>query len=113
VATPDDVFHQAVESIGQVGGNLRRARLAIVISRADQIALPPNDELEAWAGQVGLGNVLSVAQDTFRKGVRMFATASIVENGAVHPSIDPLLAFLLPGMGPPAKVSRIDEGVSR
>jgi hypothetical protein len=113
VASPDDVFHQAVESIGQVGGNLRRARLAIVISRADQIALPPNDELEAWAGQVGLGNVLSVAQDTFRKGVRMFATASIVENGAVHPSIDPLLAYLLPGMGPPAKVSRIDEGVSR
>jgi Double-GTPase 2 len=115
VPSPDDVFHQAVDGILQVGGNLKRARLAIVISRADQIELPVNDELEVWAEVVGLKNLLSVARDTFRKGVWMFGTASVVENGEVHPSIDSLLAFLLPGVVAGSRLTecRVDEGMLR
>lgn len=112
VSDPERVFHQAVEGIEGVGGDLRKARLALVLSRADQIR-SADDDVEEWMNKMKLDKLVFAARDGFGKEVRIFHTAAVAVDGAVDESVQYLLRWLMPGLvriaSQPGSTSRSDE----
>lgn len=94
VPPPDLIYTQTAERIRELGGDLRRSRLAVVFSRADLLGAAGGESLEEWATHLGLTALLRVARMDFKK-VRLFRTAAIVHEGRVDPSIPPLLRWML------------------
>jgi Double-GTPase 2 len=95
VPQPSLVFQQTTERIVELGGDLRRSRLAVVLSRADLLgAASGPDDPEDWAVEMGLGGLLRTARLSFKE-VTVFRTAAVTRNGAVDGSVRHLLTWAL------------------
>lgn len=94
VPQPDLIYQQSADRILDLGGSPKRSRLAVVFSRADVLGASGREDLEAWAGDMGLGGLLRLARLDFKE-VALFHTAAVVRDGRLDPSIPPLLTWLL------------------
>lgn len=95
-----------------MGGSPERSRLAIALSRADQLGDGCGEDLEKWIRELGLGGLVRNARLDFRE-VRLFRTAAVSRGDRVDDSIVELLTWLLatPELGTVAKPSRVGESV--
>jgi hypothetical protein len=84
---------QEMEAKGQ---RLKKARLAVVFSRADLLDAPPEQPVEVWAEQtLGLGNLVRSVRTQFGE-VGFFRTASVLtSHDELHPSLVGLTRWLL------------------
>jgi hypothetical protein len=93
-ASPDLAYQQAHQEIEAMGVQLRKARLAVVFSRADLIDVPGGD-VAAWAqDELGLGNLVRSARLTFKEA-RFFHTAAVMAEGVMHKSVPALMRWVL------------------
>ena len=77
-----------------MGVRLRKARLAVVFSRADLINAPAED-VAVWArDELGLGNLVRSARLNFGEAC-FFHTAAVMTSGVIHDSIPALLRWVL------------------
>jgi hypothetical protein len=97
--SPDLAYQQTHQEIEAMGVELRKARLAVVFSRADLIGMPTGD-VEEWARhELGLGNLIRSTTQNFKQ-TRFFRTAAIVgADGVMDPSIAELMRWLMAGEG--------------
>lgn len=105
---PDFVFQQALENIQAMGGTMKHARLAVVISKADIVAAvsvlngttTDHDSLKSLlADRLGLANMIRLMEHNFA-AIGFFFTSAIVDrSGAVDLSIESLTNWLLSGEG--------------
>jgi hypothetical protein len=93
--SPDLAYQQTHQQIEAMGVPLKKARLAVVFSRADLIGLPDGDVTE-WARQeLGLGNLIRSTTQNFKEA-RYFRTAAIMDgHGILHQSVVELMAWLM------------------
>ena len=77
-----------------MGGQLRKARLAVVFSRADLIDAP-GDDVATWAtDELGLGNLVRSARLNFNETC-FFHTAAVMTDGVIHQSVPALIRWVL------------------
>ena len=96
--SPDLVYQQVHQEIEAMGVQLRKARLAVVLSRADLIHMPC-DDVVAWAqDELGLGNLVRSARLTFKEA-RFFHTAAVMADGTMHKSVPELTRWVLARSG--------------
>jgi len=103
---PELAYQQAHQEIEAMGVRLRKARLAVVFSRADLIGVP-GDDVAAWAtDELGLGNLVRSVRLNFREA-DFFHTAAVLADGVMHPSIPALIRWVLGrnGIDPPGDPS--------
>jgi len=93
--SPDLAYQQTHQQIEAMGVPLKKARLAVVFSRADLIGLPDGDVTE-WARQeLGLGNLIRSTTQNFKEA-RYFRTAAIMDGrGILHQSVVELMGWLM------------------
>ena len=97
--SPEEAYQIALQEIGAMRVPLRKSRLAVVFSRADLTADPP-DDVATWAAEeLGLGNLVRSARLSFHKA-GFFHTAAVLTDGVMHPSIPALLRWVLGAGGP-------------
>ena len=79
---------------------LKKARLAVVFSRADVLDDFSGQSIDDWATDVlGLGNIVRSAKLEFGE-TGFFRTASVIStSGEVHPSVADLARWLVSGDG--------------
>ena len=81
-----------------MGVRLRKARLAVVFSRAD-LTEESGDDVAAWAtAELGLGNLVRSARLNFKEAC-FFHTAAVMADGVMHPSVSALIRWVLAGDG--------------
>lgn len=96
---PDLTYHHVIEEIQDMQVPVHKARLGVVLSRADLIDSDGQGDVETWMqAELGLGNLVRSARLNFRE-VRFFRTAAIIENKELDESISPLLRWVLSGNG--------------
>ena len=96
--SPDLAYQQAHQEIEAMGLRLRRARLAVVFSRAD-LTEESGDDVAAWAtAELGLGNLVRSARLNFKEAC-FFHTAAVMVDGVMHGSIPALIRWVLAGDG--------------
>lgn len=103
---PELAYQQTYQEIETMGVQLKKARLAVVFSRADLIDEPAGD-IASWArDELGLGNLVRSARLNFREA-RFFHTAAVMTDGTMHPSIPALMRWVLArnGVGLPKELS--------
>jgi Double-GTPase 2 len=99
IREPDLTYHHVIEEIQDMQVPVHKARLGVVLSRADLIDADGQADVETWMQtELGLGNLVRSAQLNFRE-VRFFRTAAIIENKELDASISPLLRWVLSGSG--------------
>jgi hypothetical protein len=92
--SPELAYQQAHQEIESMGLRLRKARLAVVFSRADLIDTPTED-VAVWArDELGLGNLVRSARLNFGE-TRFFHTAAVMADGVMDESIPALLRWVL------------------
>ena len=93
--SPDLAYQQTHQQIEAMGVPLKKARLAVVFSRADLIGLPDSDVAEWARNELGLGNLIRSATQNFKQ-TGYFRTAAVTEAGGhVHKSIAELMDWVL------------------
>ena len=98
VLAPELAYQQAHQEIEAMGVRLRKARLAVVFSRADLIDAPEGD-VAAWAtDELGLGNLVRSARLDFAEAC-FFRTGAVMQDGGMHSSVPVLIRWLLAGHG--------------
>jgi hypothetical protein len=92
--SPELAYQQAHQEIEAMGVRLKKARLAVVFSRADLIGTP-GDDVAAWAtDELGLGNLVRSVRLNFREAC-FFHTAAVMADGVMDSSIPALLRWVL------------------
>src|SRR5215831_3907843 len=93
--SPDLAYQQTHQQIEAMGVQLRKARLAVVFSRADLIGSPGGDVAEWARSELGLGNLVRSATQNFKEA-HYFRTAAVMDSGGlVHESIAVLMRWVL------------------
>ncbi len=92
--SPDLAYQQTHQQIEAMGVPLKKARLAVVFSRADLIGGTGGDAAEWARAELGLGNLIRSISQNFKE-TRYFRTAAVMDGGQVHASIADLLSWLL------------------
>ena len=96
--SPELAYQQAHQEIESMGVRLRKARLAVVFSRADLLNVPAED-VAVWArDELGLGNLVRSARLNFAEAC-FFHTAAVMTGGVIDESIPALLRWVLAGNG--------------
>ena len=96
--TPELAYQHTHQELEGMGIQLRKARLAVVFSRADLLERP-DDDVASWATkELGLGNLVRSACLSFGE-VRFFRTAAVIENEVMDESIPTLVFWVLTGSG--------------
>lgn len=99
IREPDLTYHHVIEEIQDMQVPVHKARLGVVLSRADLINSDGQGDVETWMqAELGLGNLVRSARLNFRE-VRFFRTAAIIEKKGLDESISPLLRWVLSGNG--------------
>ena len=93
--SPELAYQQTHQQIEAMGVRLKKARLAVVFSRADLIGTADSDPA-GWARkELGLGNLVRSTTQNFKE-VRYFRTAAVMDlDGHMHKSIATLLRWVL------------------
>jgi len=93
--SPELAYQQTHQEIEAMGVPLRKARLAVVFSRADLIGMP-GGEVSEWARrELGLGNLIRSAAQNFKE-TGYFRTAAITDaEGLMHESIAELMRWVM------------------
>jgi len=92
--SPDLAYQQAHQEIEAMGVRLRKARLAVVFSRAD-LTGPAGMDVAEWASaELGLGNLVRSARLTFGQAC-FFHTAAVMSDGVMDESVPGLLRWVL------------------
>jgi hypothetical protein len=92
--SPELAYQQAHQEIESMGVRLRKARLAVVFSRADLISAPAED-VAVWArDELGLGNLVRSARLNFGEAC-FFHTAAVMTGGVIDDSVPALLRWVL------------------
>ncbi len=92
--TPELAYQHTHQELEGMGIRLRKARLAVVFSRADLLERP-GDDVASWATkELGLGNLVRSACLSFGE-VRFFHTAAVIENQVMDESIPALVGWVL------------------
>jgi len=92
--SPELAYQQAHQEIESMGMRLRKARLAVVFSRADLIDTRTED-VAIWArDELGLGNLVRSARLNFGEAC-FFHTAAVMTGGVLDESIPALLRWVL------------------
>ncbi len=92
--SPELAYQQTYQEIETMGAQLKKARLAVVFSRADLIDEPAGD-VATWAcDELGLGNLVRSARLTFREAC-FFHTAAVMTDGVMHASVPALMRWVL------------------
>jgi hypothetical protein len=89
-------YETTAQEIEAQGQRLKKARLAVVFSRADLLDAPPGQPVDVWAEQeLGLGNLVRSVRTQFGE-VGFFRTASVLTSqDELHPSLLGLTSWLL------------------
>jgi hypothetical protein len=96
---PDLAYQQTLQQIEAMGVQLKKARLAVVFSRADLIGTPGDDVAEWARTDLGLGNLIHSTTQNFQE-TRYFRTAAIMgADGLMHESIAELMRWVLKRYG--------------
>ena len=94
VLTPELAYQHTHQELEGMGIRLRKARLAVVFSRADLLERP-GDDVASWATrELGLGNLVRSACLSFGE-VRFFHTAAVIEDQVMDESIPALVCWVL------------------
>jgi Double-GTPase 2 len=93
--SPELAYQQTHQEIEAMGVRLRKARLAVVFSRADLIGMS-GGEVSEWARrELGLGNLIRSAAANFKE-TGYFRTAAVTDaNGVMHQSIAELMRWVM------------------
>jgi Double-GTPase 2 len=95
--SPELAYQQTHQEIEAMGVPLRKARLAVVFSRADLIGTPAGDPAEWARCELGLGNLIRSAYHSFKE-TRFFRTAAVMDSaGAMDESVAVLMRWVLAG----------------
>jgi hypothetical protein len=92
--SPDLAYQQAHQEIEAMGVPLRKARLAVVFSRADLVDATGPDVATWAAGELGLGNLVRSVRLTFAEAC-FFHTATVITGGVMDESVAGLLNWVL------------------
>jgi hypothetical protein len=93
--SPDLAYQQTHQQIEAMGVQLRKARLAVVFSRADLIGSPGGDVTEWARSELGLGNLVRSTTQNFKEA-HYFRTAAVMgPDGLVDASIAVLMRWVL------------------
>ena len=89
-------YETTAQEIEAQGQRLKKARLAVVFSRADLLDASPGQPVDVWAEQaLGLGNLVRSVRTQFGE-VGFFRTASVLTSqDELHPSLLGLTRWLL------------------
>jgi Double-GTPase 2 len=97
--SPELAYQQTHQQIEAMGVPLRKARLAVVFSRADLIGTPEGDAAEWARCELGLGNLIRSAHHSFGETC-FFRTAAVMDpGGAMDESVAALMRWVLAGDG--------------
>ena len=96
VPSPELAYQQTHQQMDAMGVRLKKARLAVVFSRADVLEDINGQPAEDWATDtLGLGNLIRSARLEFGE-TAFFRTASVISaNGDLHPSLTQLARWLI------------------
>lgn len=96
VPSPELAYQQTHQQMEAMGVKLKKARLAVVFSRADILDNVNGESAEEWATDtLGLGNLIRSARLEFGE-TAFFRTASVIsDSGELHPSIAELTRWLV------------------
>ncbi len=93
------MYHRVYQQMEAMQVPLSEARLAVVFSRADLMPASGGDVAEWACRELGLGNLVRSARQSFQQ-VRFFRTAAVAaKDGTVDASIAVLLRWVLAGSG--------------
>lgn len=100
VPSPELAYQQTHQQMEAMGVKLKKARLAVVFSRADVLDNFNGEPAEEWATDtLGLGNLIRSARLEFGE-TAFFRTASVISNsGELHPSLTELTRWLVAANG--------------
>jgi hypothetical protein len=98
--SPDLAYQQTHQEMEAMGVRLKKARLAVVFSRADLLDKPDGQSVGDWAEEtLGLGNLARSVRLEFGD-VEFFRTACVLEDGGqLHPSMVDLTRWLVTSDG--------------
>jgi hypothetical protein len=97
--SPELAYQQTHQEIEAMGVPLRKARLAVVFSRADLIGTPEGD-VEQWARcELGLGNLIRSAHHSFKETCFFHTAAVMTAAGNMDESVAALMRWVLAGDG--------------
>jgi hypothetical protein len=92
---PELTYEQTLLAMGDMGVRPKKARLAVVFSRADLISMPGQEVAEWASSELGLGNLIRSTTLTFKE-VRFFRTAAVTDpDGNVDKSVAELMHWVL------------------
>jgi hypothetical protein len=96
VPSPELAYQQTHQQMEAMGVKLKKARLAVVFSRADVLDNLNGEPAEEWATDtLGLGNLIRSARLEFGE-TAFFRTASVIsDSGNLHPSLTELTRWLV------------------
>jgi Double-GTPase 2 len=97
--SPDLAYQQTHQEIEAMGVPLRKARLAVVFSRADLIGTPEGDPAEWARCELGLGNLIRSADHSFKETCFFHTAAVMKADGAMDESVAALMRWVLAGDG--------------
>jgi len=108
--SPDAAYQRTGRQLAKDGAKLSKARLAVVISRADLLDWPGGRDPEEWAiSELGLGNLIRSARARFGGGVKVFLTGSVPDGfGQLDPSVVTFAEWVLGPAGFP-QISRYSQ----
>ncbi len=94
--SPDLAYQQTHQQMEAMGVRLKKARLAVVFSRADLLEQPDGMLVADWAQDtLGLGNLIRSVRLEFGE-IEFFRTASVLaDRGDLHPSMVELTRWLV------------------
>ncbi len=98
--SPELAYQQTHQQMEAMGIRLKKARLAVVFSRADLLEPLNGQRVGDWAQEsLGLGNLVRSVRHQFGE-IEFFRTASVLEDGGqLHASILDLARWLVTGDG--------------
>jgi Double-GTPase 2 len=98
--SPELGYQQTHQQMEAMGVRLKKARLAVVFSRADLLDLPGGEPVREWARDaLGLGNLVRSVRHEFGE-TGFFRTASVLQDdGRLHPSMMELTRWLVTSAG--------------
>lgn len=97
--SPDLAYQQTHQEIEAMGMPLRKARLAVVFSRADLIGTPEGDVAEWARCELGLGNLIRSAHHSFKETCFFHTAAVMKADGEMDESVAALMRWVLAGDG--------------
>jgi hypothetical protein len=93
-SSPELAYQQAHQEIEAMGVPLKKARLAVVFSRADLVDTPGGDVAVWAADELGLGNLVRSVRLNFNETC-FFHTAAVMTDGVMHQSVPALIRWVL------------------